>query len=202
MRWGQCEVAQLVTEQQLDAGVAADDASELAVALGFLGLVREAGQRREADAASLVAGADRQGCGQHRLASSRVADEDHTLAVIDPGALGQRGDRGLGTLGLSAKRKPSSRLICGNRASISRRFSRRSARSAISACSSAPRSATGSSVLSRGPQAAERFVHRAGSRQGSFLRRLRRRRGAALTAGAGAAQNAPTTSACPAPGDR
>ena len=48
-----------------------------------------------------------------------------------------------GTLGLSANRKSSRRLICGNRASISRRFSRRSARSAISASSSAPRYATG-----------------------------------------------------------
>ena len=44
-----------------------------------------------------------------------------------------------GIFGLSENRKSSSRLICGNRASISRRFSRRSARSVISASSSAAR---------------------------------------------------------------
>jgi hypothetical protein len=38
---GQREVAEFVAEQQLGAGVAADDAGELAVALGFLELVRE-----------------------------------------------------------------------------------------------------------------------------------------------------------------
>ena len=30
-----------------------------------------------------------------RLAGAAVADEDHALAVVDPGALGERGDRGL-----------------------------------------------------------------------------------------------------------
>ena len=44
-----------------------------------------------------------------------------------------------GILGLSANRKSSSHLIAGNRASISRRFSRRPARSAISASGSAAR---------------------------------------------------------------
>src|SRR5450755_1492168 len=92
---GQGQVAQLVTEQKLGAGVACDDAGELAVALGFLELVRESGEGGEPDAAALVAGADRQGCGQHRLASPAVADEDHRLAVIDPGSFRQGGDRGL-----------------------------------------------------------------------------------------------------------
>ena len=68
---GQGQVAQLVTDKQLGAGVAADDPVELAVALGFLELVRERGERGEPDAASLMAGADRQGCGQHRLAGAR-----------------------------------------------------------------------------------------------------------------------------------
>ena len=48
-----------------------------------------------------------------------------------------------GTFGLSAKRNSSRRLICGKRASISRRRSRRSARSCISASSSAARYASG-----------------------------------------------------------
>src|SRR5450755_2926354 len=56
---GQGQVAQLVTEQKLGAGVACDDAGELAVALGFLELVRESGEGGEPDAAALVAGADR-----------------------------------------------------------------------------------------------------------------------------------------------
>jgi hypothetical protein len=32
---------------------------------------------------------------QVRLAGAAVADQDHRLAVVDPGALGERGDRGL-----------------------------------------------------------------------------------------------------------
>ena len=39
---GQRQIAQLVTDKKLGAGVAADDPFELAVALGFLELVREA----------------------------------------------------------------------------------------------------------------------------------------------------------------
>ena len=57
---GQREVAQFVEDDELGAGVAADDAAELAAALGFLELVREGGEGGEADAASLLAGADRQ----------------------------------------------------------------------------------------------------------------------------------------------
>ena len=56
---GQREVAELVKDDELGAGVAADDAGELAAALGFLEFVGEAGERGEADAAALVAGADR-----------------------------------------------------------------------------------------------------------------------------------------------
>ncbi len=97
---GQREVAKLVTDEKLDAGVAADDPSELAAALGLLQLVREAGQCGEADASSLVAGADRERCGQHRLACAGVADEYHALAVVDPGAFGQGGDRRLWNLGV------------------------------------------------------------------------------------------------------
>ena len=56
---GQRQIAQLVADDQLGAGVAADDAGELAVALGFLEFVRERGEGGEPDASSLVAGADR-----------------------------------------------------------------------------------------------------------------------------------------------
>ena len=97
---GQRQVAQFVTDEKLGPGVAADDQGELAVALRFLELVREGGERGEADAASLVAGADRQGGGQHRFAGAAVADEDHALTVIDPRSLRQGGDRGLRDLGV------------------------------------------------------------------------------------------------------
>jgi hypothetical protein len=45
-----------------------------------------------------VTGADRQGGGEHRFAGPAVDDEDDALAVIDPGALGECGDRGLRNL--------------------------------------------------------------------------------------------------------
>jgi hypothetical protein len=96
----QREVAEFVADQQLGAGVAADNAREFAVALCFLEVVRETCERREAHAASLVAGADRQGCGQHRFAGAAVADQDHALAVIDPRSLRQGGDRSLRDLGV------------------------------------------------------------------------------------------------------
>ena len=35
-----------------------------------------------------------------RLRRPRVADQDHAVAVIDPGALGERRDRGLGDVGV------------------------------------------------------------------------------------------------------
>jgi hypothetical protein len=97
---GQRQVAKLVENDEFGAGVAADDAGELAVGLGFLELVGQAGERGEAHAAPLVAGADGQRGGQHRLAGPAVADEDHALAVVDPGAVGQRGDRGLRDVGV------------------------------------------------------------------------------------------------------
>ena len=62
---GQREVAELVDDDELGAGVAGDDAGELAAALGFLELVGEAGEGGEADAAALLAGADRQRGGEH-----------------------------------------------------------------------------------------------------------------------------------------
>jgi hypothetical protein len=57
---GKGQVAEFVEDDKLGAGVAADDAGELAAALGFLELVGECGEGGEADAAALVAGADRQ----------------------------------------------------------------------------------------------------------------------------------------------
>ena len=62
---GQGEVAELVEDDELGAGVAADDAGELAAALGFLELVGEAGERGEADASALLAGADRERGREH-----------------------------------------------------------------------------------------------------------------------------------------
>jgi hypothetical protein len=92
---GQREVAELVDDDELGAGVTGNDAGELAAALGFLEFVGEPGEGGEADAAALLAGADRQGGREHRLAGAAVADEDHGLAVGDPGPFGERGDRGL-----------------------------------------------------------------------------------------------------------
>ena len=97
---GEREVAELVKHDELGACVAGDDARELAAALGFLQLVGEAGERGEAHASALLAGADREGCREHRLAGAGLAEEDHRLAVVDPGALRERGDRCLGDLGV------------------------------------------------------------------------------------------------------
>jgi hypothetical protein len=77
------------------AGVAADHPGEFVLAVGFLQLVGERGERREADPASLLAGGDPE-CGREVcLAGAAVADQDHRLAVSDPRALRQGGDRGL-----------------------------------------------------------------------------------------------------------
>ena len=110
---GRREIAQFVKDDELGAGVAGDDTGELAAAFGFLELVGEAGEGGEADAPSGLAGADRECRCEVGLAGAAVTDQDHRLAVVDPGSLGERGDRGRGTLGLSAKRKSSRRLICG-----------------------------------------------------------------------------------------
>jgi hypothetical protein len=55
---GQGEVAEFIEAEELDAGVAGDDAVELAARLGFLEFVGEGGEGGEADAAALLAGAD------------------------------------------------------------------------------------------------------------------------------------------------
>jgi hypothetical protein len=57
----QREVAQFIQDDELGAGVAANDPSEFTAALGLLQLVGQTGERGEADASSLVTGADRQG---------------------------------------------------------------------------------------------------------------------------------------------
>jgi hypothetical protein len=65
------------------AGVAAGDPSEFAVALGLLEFVRERGEC--GDAASLVAGTDGQGCGEHRLAGrGRVGVRTTHVADVLP----------------------------------------------------------------------------------------------------------------------
>ena len=51
---GQREIAQLVEDDELGAGVAADDAGELAAAVGFLEFVGEPGEGGEADACGLA----------------------------------------------------------------------------------------------------------------------------------------------------
>ena len=55
---GQGEVAKLIEDDKLCAGVACDDPGELAAAFGFLEFVGERGERRESDASSLLAGRD------------------------------------------------------------------------------------------------------------------------------------------------
>jgi hypothetical protein len=57
---GQGEIAKLIEDDKLGAGVARDDAGELAAAFGFLEFVGERGERGEPDASSGLAGADRQ----------------------------------------------------------------------------------------------------------------------------------------------
>jgi len=131
---GQREISELVEDDELGAGVAADDAGEFAAAFGFLEFVGEAGERGEANAASGVAGADRQG-GPVPLSPMRITDSRSSIHEPSSSAA----IVAWGTLGLSVKRKSSRRLMAGKRASIRRRFSRRSARSAISASSSAAR---------------------------------------------------------------
>jgi hypothetical protein len=111
---GECEVAELVEDDELGAGVARDDAAELAAALGCLELVRESGESGQAHAASLLAGEHREGDRQVCLACAAVAEEDDALAVIDPGALRERGDVAWGIFGFSSKRKSSMRLVSGN----------------------------------------------------------------------------------------
>ena len=56
--FGEREVAELVEDDEFGAGVACDDAAELAAGFGGLELVGERGERGEADAASLLAGED------------------------------------------------------------------------------------------------------------------------------------------------
>jgi hypothetical protein len=97
---GQGQIAQFIQDHQLGAGVAAEDPSELAAGFGFLQFVGQRGEGGEADAAALVAGADRQRCRQVRFSAAGFAVEDDALAVIDPGALRERGDRGLWDLGV------------------------------------------------------------------------------------------------------
>ena len=46
---------------------------------------------------------------EHGLAGAGVADEDDRLAVIDPGAFGERGDRGLRDFGVPSRRSPLDR---------------------------------------------------------------------------------------------
>src|SRR5918996_1595730 len=81
---GESQIAQFIEDDKLGAGIATDDATELAAAVGFLELVGEPGERGEAHSSSLVAGADRERGSQVRFAGSRVADEDDRLAVVDP----------------------------------------------------------------------------------------------------------------------
>lgn len=57
---GQAEIPELVEADQLGPGVAADDPGEFLAAGGFLELVREGGEGGEPDAASVLAGADRE----------------------------------------------------------------------------------------------------------------------------------------------
>src|SRR5215211_9559176 len=97
---GEREVPELVEDDELGARVAADDAGEFAAAVGLLEFVGETGERGEADASSLLAGADRERGREHRLAGAAVADKYDRLAVVDPGALGQCGDRGLRDVGV------------------------------------------------------------------------------------------------------
>src|SRR6266545_5979598 len=89
------EVAELIKDEELDAGVAADNALQLAPRLGLLELGGEAGEGCEAHAAALLAGADCERDREVRLAGAALAGEDDRFAVIEPGAVGEGGDRRL-----------------------------------------------------------------------------------------------------------
>jgi hypothetical protein len=95
---GQGQVAELVQDDELGACVAPHDPPQLTPTLGFLQLVGETSKRREAHPPSLLAGTDRQCRRQHRLAGAGLPDEDHRLAIVDPRALGECGDRRLGNM--------------------------------------------------------------------------------------------------------
>ena len=125
----QGEIAELVEADDLGAGVAADDPAELPAAVGLLELVREGSEGGEPDPSSLVAGANGERDGRcvlpvplspirMMLSRSLIQDPSARAAIV-----------ACGTFGLSAKRNSSSRLICGNRASLSLPRWRRSARS-------------------------------------------------------------------------
>ena len=51
---GQSQVAQFVEDHELGAGVAADDAGELAAAVGFLEFGRQAGERGEPEVVRIL----------------------------------------------------------------------------------------------------------------------------------------------------
>src|SRR3954468_5499027 len=68
---GQGQVAQLIEADELGAGVAADDAGEFAARFGFLEFVGQSGERGEADAPALLAGADGQRDREVRRAAAR-----------------------------------------------------------------------------------------------------------------------------------
>ena len=67
---GQRQVAEFVEDDEFGARVAADDACELSSRLGLLQLVGQAGERREAHAPSLLAGADGERDREVRLAAA------------------------------------------------------------------------------------------------------------------------------------
>jgi hypothetical protein len=141
---GQSEIPELVEDDELGAGVARDDAAELAAALGRLQLVREGSEGGEPDAASLLAGEGSEGeiakCvlpvpespRRMTLSRSSIQVPCASAAIV-----------AWGIFGFSSNWKSSRRLVSGNLASISRRRSRRSERSVTSASKSAARYAVG-----------------------------------------------------------
>jgi len=137
--FGQREVAELVDDQQFDAGVAGDDTCELAAAVGLLELVGQAGQRGEANGRPAWQAAAARAIARCVLpvpesptkmtcSRSEIQPPSASAAIV-----------ACGTSGLSSKRNSSKRLSTGKRASSSRRRSRRSARSYCSASSRAAR---------------------------------------------------------------
>jgi len=121
---GQGEVAELVEDDKLRCARSGRRPVRARGGFGLLELVREAGERGEAHPPALVAGADGERCGEHRLAGAAVADEviDSRSSIQDPSAsAASAAIVAWGTLGLSWKRKSSRRLIAGKRASIRRR---------------------------------------------------------------------------------
>jgi hypothetical protein len=126
-------VAELVEAQQVEAAVAGDEPREAPLVGGFDELVDELGGGGVTDPTSFFAGGDAEPDEEVALAGAGVAEEDDGFAGVEVAAAGEGGDRGRIMEGAAARSKSVRRFTRGNRASLMRRWRRRSPRSSTSA---------------------------------------------------------------------